>query len=96
MEMSSRSGFRTPAAQPVARGYSLNYCDVFEVTWRKHVSTAVNGDFCYKAWTVAARSRDNAQTLLLEAVFPATSARDQRISQFRSDLASRRSRPEAA
>jgi hypothetical protein len=49
-------------------------CDLFEVTSRKHVSTAVAGDFCYKVCIVEARSRGNAQTLLLEAVFPTRSA----------------------
>jgi hypothetical protein len=49
--------------------------DMFEVTGRKHVSTAVTGDFRPEVWTVEALSRDNAQTLLLEAVFPKWSAR---------------------
>jgi hypothetical protein len=38
---------------------------MFEVTRREHVSTRVAEDFCYKVWIVEARSRSNAQTLLL-------------------------------
>jgi hypothetical protein len=43
---------------------------MFEVTGHKNVSTTVAEDFCYKVWIVEARSHGNAQTLLLEAVFP--------------------------
>jgi hypothetical protein len=46
------------------------YCDMFEVTRRKHVSTTVAEDFCYKVWIVEAGSRDNAQTLLLRGTVP--------------------------
>jgi hypothetical protein len=52
---------------------------MFEVTIRKAVSTAVTGDFCYKVWNVEACSRGNAQTLLLEAVYPTQSAQGRLI-----------------
>jgi hypothetical protein len=52
---------------------------MFEVTSRKHVSTAVAEDLRYKVWIVEAGSRVNAQALLLEAVFPTRVARGQRL-----------------
>jgi hypothetical protein len=44
--------------------HSVRYCDMFEVTSRKHLSTKLAEDFCYKMWIVEARGRGNAETIL--------------------------------
>jgi hypothetical protein len=47
---------------------------MFKVVRHKYISMTVAEDFCYRVWIAEARSHGNAQTLLLEAVFPMLAA----------------------